>query len=787
MRIKIYLTLLLITITTVAELAATTLPENYPLTNAPQAPNRIDPSLAKWFQSHAETSSPLELKSDDFKKYLKLQDSTTRAFLNLRYHNTDGDNPEPKALESALAEIAKLDNDDHSFLSAHPLVPYLLEEIIQTPTLKADKLPEITQTLKAYGGQSCPHKDLILREVSEGFDKEAKTAALLSILKRIGQFKSERFVNEALEAFLDSLPQEHHAALRKPLLAYARAHKKLLDDNQWLLEGEDTDDLQQSEPHKSFDSAEKNAMRSRCTTAKNELIKTLKLDGTENFFEDVKQLAQKIESCVRRRGSKARLRFWQQLTAPMDQTFGFRGRAFAERKIALLKWSADDFEEARKGFIKILKEAKKQNLKDIAANALFTLGRIEENDSQFTKSLDYYREYTQKYPDDENYLEAEIAMVLLNSIKGNLKDALANIDEIIQSQSELPVDQRSARALSFALFWAGRLHLNLGNKDLAIVMWHRAASEYYSTFYGALGHYMLEKTIGKMKELAPIRSQKFSAAAFYAKFPRDQQRVIERVEWLLRLGLKDEASCELSELDASDGANEKVLVKALLQNAAGDWLSSIKNFDSLPRSFRHGLPNGFERILFPRGYVNSVENYAARLGVDSDFVFAIIRQESVFNPRARSHAGARGLMQLMPATARVEARRLSRNYLPYRTRRKLRRSVRRRSSLFDAETNLALGVHHVHRLMKQFQNPILVLTSYNANPNATKRWIANIPTEDYLIFIERIPYRETQTYVKLVLRNYFYYKRWYKGPAKHIPHLEDIASNVIVLAKKEQK
>ena len=70
-----------------------------------------------------------------------------------------------------------------------------------------------------------------------------------------------------------------------------------------------------------------------------------------------------------------------------------------------------------------------------------------------------------------------------------------------------------------------------------------------------------------------------------------------------------------------------------------------------------------ERLLFPRAYASTVKRYAKKLDVDPAYVFAIIRQESVFNPKARSPVGATGLMQLMPATARLEARSLRRDYV----------------------------------------------------------------------------------------------------------------------------
>ncbi|MFY7928846.1 MAG: hypothetical protein ACOVS5_08230, partial [Oligoflexus sp.] len=79
-----------------------------------------------------------------------------------------------------------------------------------------------------------------------------------------------------------------------------------------------------------------------------------------------------------------------------------------------------------------------------------------------------------------------------------------------------------------------------------------------------------------------------------------------------------------------------------------------------------------------------------------------------------------------------------------------------------------------------YKNPVFVLTSYNANPRATERWISNIDSDDMLVFIERIPYRETRSYVKLVMRNYFYYKRWYEGPDASLPLFQSLLPKALV-------
>jgi soluble lytic murein transglycosylase len=91
------------------------------------------------------------------------------------------------------------------------------------------------------------------------------------------------------------------------------------------------------------------------------------------------------------------------------------------------------------------------------------------------------------------------------------------------------------------------------------------------------------------------------------------------------------------------------------------------------------------------------------------------------------------------------------------------------------KNNIAIGVHHLRSLKNKYQHPVFVMTAYNASPRATKRWQENIPTEDIFFFIESIPYRETQKYVKLVFRNYFYYSQfYYRQQIKKMAMLEPV-------------
>ena len=146
------------------------------------------------------------------------------------------------------------------------------------------------------------------------------------------------------------------------------------------------------------------------------------------------------------------------------------------------------------------------------------------------------------------------------------------------------------------------------------------------------------------------------------------------------------------------------------------------------------------KLLFPVQYLSHIKKIENKL--DPFLILSLIRQESAFNPEARSLVGARGLMQLMPNTARRFYRRIRARHL-------------RRPKL-----NLKIGIKYLKKLIKKYDgNLVYTLAAYNAGEGRVKRWRKNIfISEDPLLTIESIPYKETRHYVKLIYRNIFFYK-----------------------------
>jgi len=141
---------------------------------------------------------------------------------------------------------------------------------------------------------------------------------------------------------------------------------------------------------------------------------------------------------------------------------------------------------------------------------------------------------------------------------------------------------------------------------------------------------------------------------------------------------------------------------------------------------------------FPLAHRELVQTHAKQHGVEPAWAFAIIRQESAFTEDAKSHAGAMGLMQLMPATAKQVARNLQLRF--------------QRNDLLDASTNVKLGVSYLRRVMDQFKgNKVLATAAYNAGGHRVAKWLpkeGSIPAD---LWVELVPFNETRDYCQRVL------------------------------------
>lgn len=149
--------------------------------------------------------------------------------------------------------------------------------------------------------------------------------------------------------------------------------------------------------------------------------------------------------------------------------------------------------------------------------------------------------------------------------------------------------------------------------------------------------------------------------------------------------------------------------------------------------------------LYKKDYSEYVSKYAEEYGVEENLIYAIIKAESNFNPNAVSTQKAKGLMQLIDSTAEEVA---SKNEIELTD-----------ESIFDPETNINLGTKYIAILLEKYECIEVALAAYNAGSGNVDKWIANGTIKADGSDIENIPYKETNTYVRKIMRDYKIYEQ----------------------------
>lgn len=150
--------------------------------------------------------------------------------------------------------------------------------------------------------------------------------------------------------------------------------------------------------------------------------------------------------------------------------------------------------------------------------------------------------------------------------------------------------------------------------------------------------------------------------------------------------------------------------------------------------------------IYPTKHEDYVYKYSEENNIDPYLTFAIIKAESNFNKDSRSKSNAKGLMQLMDATAEEIAKKLN---------------MPEEIDLFDAETNIRLGTNYIATLLKYYNNNLyLALSAYNAGIGNVNKWIENGTIQKDGSDIENIPFKETENYVRKIQRDYKIYTKY---------------------------
>ena len=518
------------------------------------------------------------------------------------------------------------------------------------------------------------------------------------------------------------------------------------------------------------------AMRGKnCDAAQGIAISTWLHDKSKLKLKTEIEHGDAVVRCYKSKGTAVQEKFRPLLV----KRFGNEAASWISIKRARILWNGNQDTVAWQ----ILEKIRNSPNDPARADAIYLSARMKENNGAADQAIALFSEFLAQFPTDADAPEVQKALASFYAQQGKWEATRLLCDTLLIQEDRKDLDDRSLTDAGFALLWGGRAYYNLGQPAKARDYWVRLMTEYYSTYYGAMGQYLVEQIDDQSYAVYPAYTKSFKTADLFGSYDNGENRgFLTRAFLYMQTSRWSEARYEINAL--KDDTTEQKVGKSLLLYAIGDWLPAVKLFADLPRSLRSTLPRGMERIVFPRRYEDQVLSYAEKVHIDPDFVFSLIRQESVFNPLASSPAGAKGLMQLMDATAKTEASKLTFPYVTHKEKNYAVGMTRKKKGqgLFDSDLNLMLGVHHLSGLLAKYKNPVFTLSAYNAGPTPTARWIEKFQTKDILFFIEKIPYKETQGYVKLILRNYFCYKKWYTK-AKRFPQLEKILDRLFVHTK----
>ncbi len=291
------------------------------------------------------------------------------------------------------------------------------------------------------------------------------------------------------------------------------------------------------------------------------------------------------------------------------------------------------------------------------------------------------------------------------------------------------------------LYWAGRAHLALGRRDRSRWLLDETVQRFKHSYHGL-------RARGQLGRLGITPTPPPAPPPAPPADPGEGPRHV-RLRQLLLVDRLEEAATELRRMGDSPRVRATL---AWVEWQRGRLRPAINH---MKRAYPHWisaagdhLPRDVWRILYPLRYEEELLRHAREEGLDPSLVAGLILQESNFDPAAVSRAGARGLMQIMPATGRQIAR---------------QKRVRYRTALLhDPNTSLDFGTHYLRRISDRFDGAVdKVLVGYNAGPRRVDRWTSQRPGLPEEEFIETIPFTETRFYVRIVLANREEYRRLY--------------------------
>lgn len=393
---------------------------------------------------------------------------------------------------------------------------------------------------------------------------------------------------------------------------------------------------------------------------------------------------------------------------------------------------------------------------DRIGNLLYGLGRFHEKRGRNDQAAEFYQQLVRQFPQTESADEAHFWLAWRAHEAKDFDNASRLLTEHVANYSNV-TDNRGRAA-----FWAAVDAERAGDKGRAMTICQAMLTRYGAGWYGvncerriarlknegiqpraASGELLLGRAVAGLQTVNVVKESLAEA---------DWERV-NKAQELMRIALHQSA---MNELDTArvKAPNSPIVNLRIAQifRANNENVAAINALKRAYPDYGQMLPEEMTReawdVFYPLKYWTNIKEEAKRQNLDPYFVAGLIRQETVFNPLARSRANALGLMQFIPSTGKAVARKNNLGNISS-------------NDLFNPTLSIQLGTAYLRELLDEFKRWEYVAAAYNGGETRVRRWVREWPGGDIEDWVESIPLSETRGYVQGVYRNARQYQRLY--------------------------
>jgi len=457
---------------------------------------------------------------------------------------------------------------------------------------------------------------------------------------------------------------------------------------------------------------------------------------------------------TRRVIAAAGARRFPEATAALNATSG-EGRAEAMFNLALAYGRAKQWAQARSTADDLRRTLPNSPW---ATRAFVQAGQLAEEAKNTVDASYFYRAAVNFYPGAAEVTPAQFYLAWQAHDNKNFAESSRLLTEHLASYADRNTDFRGKSA-----YWAARDSERAGKLAEARAIYQGLQARYDANWYG----YLAQQRLDTMNRNGNVPRRDFPADSLVGRAVASLRTVtvaeetagakedagLAKADQLSIIGTDDWALEELGVASSAAPASPRVnLAIARIYRARNDNVQALNILKRSYPDYSQMKPEEMRRdewdVFYPLAYWDSISQSARARSLDPYQVAGLIRQESVFNPRAVSSARAYGLMQLLVPTGALTARKYG-----------VDRSVTV-ESLFEPRLNIQLGTAYLRDQIDKYGRIEYVAAAYNAGPSRVVQWRASLPLE-LDEWAEAVPFRETRLYIQGVVRNTLQYKRLY--------------------------